>query len=181
MALTAFEWIIAVHLERWYFDSMAMVYRILAANAVAIPLLCLLAGVAGSRLHRLVALSRDRAGLAGALSPVIPCVLYLSKVSADWLHNQHWIWFVVGMPASFLLFAAVLRAEPRLWAEKAIRQYWPAIAPIAVWTVCLQGLRQGRSIALLASVPAAAVAWALGTLPSPSSFGVGRGRAMRRP
>jgi arylsulfatase A-like enzyme len=144
VALTAFEIVVVGHYQATYIADAAILWRILASTAVAIALLCLVCGLTGGRLHRLVGLSRSQAALAGALATQVPVALYLGRVDLYRDHSQYWLWCAAGIPVAFVCVSKIIGALP-IRLEHVIRVFWPAVAPIAAWTLFAQSLHQGET------------------------------------
>lgn len=161
VTLTAFEFITAANAQGFYIEHTGVLYRILAMTAVPIAIICLVSGVVGGLLSSRLGLSRIQATVAGAVAPLVPLAAYMGGVDVGWDYDQYWLWFVIGVPAGFVCISGMIRARPSL-VERMISALWPALAPVACWTVLGQSAHQsvtvfGDSMWLLAA------AWLIGT------------------
>lgn len=85
----------------------------------------------------------------------------MGGVEISWDHDIFLMWFVFGIPIGFIIASLMIRGASSSVGD-FLKTGWPAIAPIAGWTLLAQALHQsdtflGRSIALTAIV------WIFGT------------------
>lgn len=160
VTITLFEYLLLGHTEGFFVQSHASLLRATAITAAAASLLCFVTGLLGASLNRVMSVSCENAMASGVVAAALPAAAYLAGIEVSWAHDSFLLWFVLGAPVVFVISCLAIRGMPSR-ALDSLSAGWPAIAPLAAWTVTTQVARQNGTLVPQSVMPAA-VFWAVG-------------------
>lgn len=150
------EFFVAATTDRYFVESYPALLRIFVASAAVASALCLAGGNAASLLGKFMGLTRTEGQTAGVLGAVLSVVIYQKGETFPGRQDFYPLWLLLAATFGAVVAGLMIRG-----ASASLRRFleatWPAIAPVAGWTVITHALHHsqffpGRSMVALVFV-----------------------------